>query len=94
MKEIRLEFDPCLVALAGKLHGETVFDLQVKDNVAETGEPVTIVIPGSIQYITSSFVQGFFGRWLRIWGEDRLKKLVTVKAGAQRLVDFIWDNLR
>ena len=94
MKTIKLNLDPNLVALAGKLHGKTVFDLQVKKEVAETGEPVTIEIPGSVQYITSSFVQGFFGWWLKIWGEERLKNYVTVKAGTRRIIDFIWDNLR
>ena len=91
---IELQFKKTTVALAGNPYGKRIFDEQVRPKLSNSAdEEVTITIPMQITYVTSSFIQGFFDYWLRTMNCDEIKEKVIVKAGTDRIVSYIWDNL-
>ena len=53
--------DRSLTKLAGNIYGRKLFDEQV-DGKINMNEPFVIVFPDQIDYLASSFIQGFFGK--------------------------------
>ena len=89
---VALEFDKTLVGLAANPFGKRVFAEQVKDRVNEK-QRIGIVFPDRIEYIASSFVQGFFSQWIDRYGVDWVRKNVDVTARSDELKKSIYDNL-
>ena len=73
-KVISLEIkDRSLTKLAGNSYGRTLFDAQV-DGRIDLNEPFTIVFPEQIDYLASSFIQGFFGKIYTEIGREGMEK--------------------
>ncbi len=93
MSIINLKFKNTIVALAGNPYGRKVFNEQVKPNLNETDDSITIVIPHQISYVTSSFIQGFFDFWLRTIGYNEIKKKIIIQTSNERVKNYIWNNI-
>lgn len=90
---INLQFKKTTVALAGNPYGRKIFTEQVEPKLGNVDEPVTIVFPEQISFITSSFVQGFFDFWLRTMSIDEIRKQVSIVSSNDRVKEYIWSNL-
>jgi len=55
-----LEFDNTLSALAGYDYGQDIFNDQIKSKITDYNIGFCFEFPENIEFITSSFVQGFF----------------------------------
>lgn len=93
MKSINLEFKNSTVALAGNPFGKNTFDTQVKPQLNNTDDTITIIFPDQISFVTSSFVQGFFDHWLHSMSVDEIHKKIKIQAGNERVNNYIWANL-
>ena len=65
--------DRSLTKLAGNSYGRKLFDAQV-DGQINLNEPFTIVFPEQIDYLASSFIQGFFGKIYTEIGREAMEK--------------------
>ena len=65
--------DRSLTKLAGNIYGRKLFDEQV-DGKINMNEPFVIVFPGQIDYLASSFIQGFFGKIYTEIGREGMEK--------------------
>ena len=55
-----LKLDKTLSALAGYKYDQQIFREQVKPNISDYSTDLNIEFPKNIEYLASSFVQGFF----------------------------------
>ena len=69
--------DGTLTKLAGYPYGYNLFESQVKGKIDLT-RPFEIVFPAQIDYLASSFIQGFFGEINRVIGIDGIEKNMTI----------------
>lgn len=67
--------DRSLTKLAGNSYGRKLFDAQV-DGQIDLNEPFTIVFPEQIDYLASSFIQGFFGKIYTEIGREGMEKIL------------------
>ena len=65
--------DRSLTKLAGNIYGRKLFDEQV-DGKINMNEPFVIVFPDQIDYLASSFIQGFFGKIYTAIGREGMEK--------------------
>ena len=65
--------DRSLTKLAGNIYGRKLFDEQV-DRKINMNEPFVIVFPDQIDYLASSFIQGFFGKIYTEIGREGMEK--------------------
>ena len=65
--------DRSLTKLAGNIYGRKLFDEQV-DGKINMNEPFVIVFPDQIEYLASSFIQGFFGKIYTEIGREGMEK--------------------
>ena len=65
--------DRSLTKLAGNSYGRKLFDWQVYGRI-DLNEPFTIVFPEQIDYLASSFIQGFFGKIYTEIGREEMEK--------------------
>jgi hypothetical protein len=65
--------DRSLTKLAGNIYGRKLFDEQV-DGKINMNEPFVIVFPDQIDYLASSFIQGFFGKIYTEIGREGMEK--------------------
>lgn len=65
--------DRSLTKLAGNSYGRKLFDAQVDGHI-NLREPFTIVFPEQIDYLASSFIQGFFGKIYTEIGREGMEK--------------------
>ena len=94
MNTIQLQFSNATVALAGNPYGKKVFEEQVRPKIDSLDDDTTIVLPSQIEFVTSSFIQGFFDTWLHHYGVENTKKHVKIDAANKSVVDYIWDNIQ
>ena len=69
-REIR---DRSLTKLAGNSYGRKLFSEQV-DGKINLDQPFTIEFPEQIDYLASSFIQGFFGKIYTEIGREGMEK--------------------
>ena len=65
--------DKSLTKLAGNSYGRKLFDDQV-DGRIDLNQPFVIVLPEQIDYLASSFIQGFFGKIYTEIGREGMEK--------------------
>lgn len=65
--------DRSLTKLAGNIYGRKLFEEQV-DGKINMNEPFVIVFPDQIDYLASSFIQGFFGKIYTEIGREGMEK--------------------
>ena len=65
--------DRSLTKLAVNIYGRKLFDEQV-DGKINMNEPFVIVFPDQIDYLASSFIQGFFGKIYTEIGREGMEK--------------------
>ena len=65
--------DRSLTKLAGNSYGRKLFDAQV-DGRIDLNDPFTIGVPEQIDYLASSFSQGFFGKIYTEIGREGMEK--------------------
>lgn len=71
--------DKTLTKLAGNPFGRELFQEQVKDRV-DLNKKFVIEIPEQIDYLATSFVQGFFGEIYKQIGRDGIEKNLDISA--------------
>lgn len=81
-KLIKLQFGNTIVALAGYDYGVKIFKNLVEEK-ADLHNSLMIEIPETIQIVASSFVEGFFSKWVEQYGYeyvlDKVKVICTNK---------------
>lgn len=89
---IELKFDRSLVGLAGNPYGKKEFERQVNIDIP-VDDVVVFVFPDNIKRIASSFVQGFFSRWVTEYGDEYVKSHIEIRTPYPELVTFIMNNI-
>ena len=87
-----MTFNSSLVALAGNPYGKKEFNNQVRPYI-DDGLDYCLIFPEHIEYVVSSFVQGFFGYWLDSMGKDGIIQHIEIKSKHPGLKDSIIKNL-
>ncbi len=76
--KVTLVFDDDIIGLAGYEYGDQIYQKQVMEKI-DTSKDFYIEIPSKIQFVASSFVQGFFSKLMEEIGlsliESRAKIL-------------------
>lgn len=73
-QKVALEIrDRSLTKLAGNSYGRKLFSEQV-DGKIDLDQPFTIEFPEQIDYLASSFIQGFFGKIYTEIGREGMDK--------------------
>ena len=73
-QKVALEIrDRSLTKLAGNSYGRKLFSEQV-DGKIDLDQPFTIEFPEQIDYLASSFIQGFFGKIYTVIGREGMEK--------------------
>ncbi|UQK44201.1 STAS-like domain-containing protein [Faecalibacterium sp. I3-3-89] len=73
-QKVALEIrDRSLTKLAGNSYGRKLFSEQV-DGKIDLDQPFTIEFPEQIDYLASSFIQGFFGKIYTEIGREGMEK--------------------
>lgn len=73
-QKVTLEIkDKTLTKLAGNSYGRKLFEEQV-DGKIDLDQPFVIEFPKQIDYMASSFIQGFFGKIYTEIGRDGMEK--------------------
>lgn len=76
-QKVALEIrDRSLTKLAGNSYGRKLFSEQV-DGKIDLDQPFTIEFPEQIDYLASSFIQGFFGKIYTEIGREGMEKIST-----------------
>lgn len=71
--------DKTLTKLAGNSYGRKLFEEQV-DGKIDLNQPFEIKFPEQIDYMASSFIQGFFGKIYTEIGRDGMEKNFDIVA--------------
>lgn len=84
---VELEFKKSLSALAGYLYGEDIYVKQVENKVSNMtpGDRIVIKIPSHIEYLASSFVQGFFSKLIEKIGFTGIEKYVDIESDNENI---------
>lgn len=95
MNTITLSLDKTACGLSGAKFGGRIFEEQVKSHTGEATEliAIKIVFPDHITMISSSFVQGFFRKWLEEYGAIELCEKVEVITSNEELKEIIYSNM-
>lgn len=73
-QKVALEIrDRSLTKLAGNSYGRKLFSEQVEGKI-DLDQPFTIEFPEQIDYLASSFIQGFFGKIYTEIGREGMEK--------------------
>ena len=91
MKTIELKFDNIITSLAGNSYGKTAFDEQIGN--IEYDEKYEIIFPEQIKLIATSFIQGFFSRFVDVIGLEGIDKNITIKSSIPNIKNYIMDCL-
>lgn len=92
-QRVVLRFDKTLTKLAGNQFGRNLFEEQIK-GVVDLSQPFVIEIPKQVDYLATSFVQGFFGEIYKKIGADGIRKnLEVVALSIQNPKESIMDKL-
>ena len=85
--------DKTLTKLAGNPFGRELFQEQVKGKI-DLSKKFVIEIPDRIDYLATSFVQGFFGEIYKQIGSDGIEKnLEIVAPSIKNVKQSIMDKL-
>lgn len=93
MITVELDLPKDSSGIAGYQFGKEIYTEQVKPKFLNKSEKLTIVFPGFIERVASSFVQGFFSILIEEIGYEEVKKRVTVQMKNDQLVTLFWDRL-
>lgn len=91
MIEIKLNFDKLLTSLAGNRYGLLEFEKQIKDVDYESN--YTIIFPERIKYIATSFIQGFFQKFVETIGISGIEEKVNIESSIENLKQLVIDCL-
>lgn len=56
-------------------------------------EKLTIEFPRAIEYVTTSFVHGFFEYWMDVMGLNDIKRWIEVKSENQTIPEYVWNHI-
>ncbi|MFK4926765.1 hypothetical protein ACI1TM_08895 [Lactococcus garvieae] len=84
---IKLNIKKSLSALAGYEYGEEIYMNQVENELSNLSsiDKIEFLIPEHIEYIASSFVQGFFSKLIEKKGFSELEKIVEIKSDNENI---------
>ena len=91
MIRIELKFDKLLTSLAGNKFGTEVFENQVAN--VKYGEKYEIVFPERIKYVATSFIQGFFQKFIECFGIVGIEDNIEIVSSIKDFKKFIVDSL-
>lgn len=92
-QKVVLALDKTLTKLAGNQFGRKLFETQIQD-VIDLDKPFVIEIPEQVDYLATSFVQGFFGEIYKKIGPDGIDKNLNIIARSiQNAKESIMDKL-
>ena len=91
MVEIKLTFDKLLTSLAGNKFGVAEFEKQIRDVNYETS--YKIIFPERIKYIATSFIQGFFQKFVETIGISGIEEKVEIDSSIENLKQLIINCL-
>ena len=91
MIEIKLNFDKLLTTLAGNRYGLAEFEKQIKDIDYESN--YKIIFPERIKYIATSFIQGFFQKFVETIGISGIEEKVDIESSIENLKQLVIDCL-
>lgn len=93
---IELKLNQTLDILTGNPYGVEVFNEQVKDKLIP-GEVCTIVFPAFLNYVSSSFVQGFCSYLFDKFGRNNIYEILKfecdnkeVEEQIKEAIEFLW----
>ena len=89
---IELNFDKSLVGLAGNPFGKKSFERMVNIDIPDD-DSIVLVFPDNIKKIASSFVQGFFSKWVTEYGIEYVKDHIVIETPYENLKEYILDNI-
>ena len=94
-KQIKLAIEESTTGVAGFPYGQEIFTKQVKNQLSSEAfnEGIEIVLPDSIERITSSFVQGFFSYLIDKYGYYGVKKNFSIKTSSKKLSESVFKVL-
>ena len=92
MNRIELIFAKADISLAGFPYGKEVYEEQVKEKI-DISDITEIVFPERIEYIASSFVQGFFSEIINMVGYKVVEKNIIIVTGFEELTESVYENL-
>lgn len=90
---IALRFDNTLTRLAGYDFGEETFKTQVEGKFDSKKPPITIAFPDNIIKTSSSFVQGFFEKFVVLYGFKCIGKEIIIDSKSKKLKKQIKENI-
>ena len=84
---VELTFKKSFSALAGYSYGEDIYTQQVESKLSNmtVGDKIIIKIPGHIEYLASSFVQGFFSKLIEKIGFTGIEKYVDIESSNENI---------
>ncbi len=86
-----LEIKKDLTKLAGNAMGRQIYSSQLQNKI-DFNSPITIEFPERVDYIATSFIQGFFHEIVRNIGIMGVEN-ITIKSSISDLKEFIVKNL-
>lgn len=89
--ELQIE-DSSLTKLAGYPYGQKLFETQVLGKI-DLNLPFIIIFPDQIDYLASSFIQGFFGEINRAIGIDGVESNLTIIAKIPNIKEKVIKGL-
>lgn len=91
MIKIELKFDKLLTSLAGNKFGAEVFENQVVN--VKYDEKYEIIFPERIKYVATSFIQGFFQKFIECFGISGIEDNVEIVTSINDFKKFVVDCL-
>lgn len=84
---VELKLKKSLSALAGYSYGEDIYSEQVESELSNmtAGDKIIIKIPDHIEYLASSFVQGFFSKLIEKMGFTGIEKYVDIESDNENI---------
>lgn len=89
---IILKFDKTLTGLAGYDFGTETFEEQVEGKI-DYMRKIEIVFPDNIERIASSFIQGFFEKFIEKIGVSGIERQIDIKSSKKDMKETIIKNL-
>lgn len=89
---IILKFDKTLTGLAGYDFGTETFEEQVEGKI-DYMRKIEIVFPDNIERIASSFIQGFFEKFIEKIGVSGIEQQIDIKSSKKDMKETIIKNL-
>ena len=90
--KVILNFQKALTGLAGYQYGLSEYQKQVEGKI-DFSKKIVIEFPDNIERLASSFIQGFFGEFVRQIGISGIEEKVEIISRKKDMKDTIIKNL-